>query len=47
MSDELSGIILSTTQRIVGVVINAIDDRLATAQQIRDDWTTNFNFIFI
>ncbi len=41
VSDELSGIILSTTQRIVGVVINAIDDRLATAQQIRDDWTIN------
>ena len=41
VSDELSGKILSTTQKIVGVVINAIDDRLATAQQIRDDWTIN------
>ena len=41
VSDELSEMILNTTQRIVGVVINAIDDRLATAQQIRDDWTIN------
>ncbi|MGO9462827.1 MAG: BREX-2 system phosphatase PglZ, partial [Isosphaeraceae bacterium] len=41
VSDELRELILSTTQRIVGVVINAIDDRLATAQQIRDDWTIN------
>ena len=41
LSDEVSTMILSTTQRIVGVVINAIDDRLATAQQIRDDWTIN------
>jgi hypothetical protein len=41
VSDELSGMILSTNQKIVGVVINAIDDRLATAQQIRDDWTIN------
>lgn len=41
ISDELSGMILSTSQRIVGVVINAIDDRLANAQQIRDDWTIN------
>ncbi len=27
--------------RVVGVVINAIDDRLSSAQQIRDDWTIN------
>ena len=25
----------------MGVVINAIDDRLSDAQQIRDDWTIN------
>jgi hypothetical protein len=41
VSDELRDKMLSTTQKIVGVVINAIDDRLATAQQIRDDWTIN------
>ena len=41
VSAELSEKILSTTQRIVGVVINAVDDRLATASQIRDDWTVN------
>lgn len=41
VSDELSGMILADAQKIVGVVINAIDDRLATAQQIRDDWTIN------
>jgi hypothetical protein len=33
--------ILETKNRIVGVVINAIDDRLSSAQQIRDDWTIN------
>ena len=41
VSDEVSGMVLSPNQKIVGVVINAIDDRLATAQQIRDDWTIN------
>jgi hypothetical protein len=41
VSDELRGMILSPQQRIVGVVINAIDDRLSNAQQIRDDWTIN------
>ena len=41
VSEELSEKILSSTQRIVGVVINAIDDRLANAQQIRDDWSIN------
>jgi len=38
VSNELRDKILAPTQRIVGVVINAIDDRLATVQQIRDDW---------
>src|SRR5271157_899086 len=37
----LSRAILSPNHRVVGVVINAIDDRLASAQQIRDDWTIN------
>ena len=25
--------------KVVGVVVNAVDDRLRTAQQIRDTWT--------
>ncbi len=41
MGDDLSRTILSAHHRVVGVVINAIDDRLAGAQQIRDDWTIN------
>ncbi len=39
VGDELSGAILSPGHRAIGVVLNAIDDRLAGAQQIRDDWT--------
>ena len=39
LGDELSRAILSPSHRAVGVVINAIDDRLASAPQIRDDWT--------
>lgn len=31
--------ILSQQQKVVGVVINAIDDRLHNAQQMRDSWT--------
>jgi hypothetical protein len=41
MSDDVGKAILELHNRVVGVVINAIDDRLATAQQIRDDWTIN------
>ena len=41
VGDELGKAILSTSHRVIGVVINAIDDRLAGAQQIRDDWTIN------
>ena len=41
VGDDLSKTILSPNHRVVGVVINAIDDRLAGAQQIRDDWTIN------
>jgi hypothetical protein len=39
VDNELVRVILSTSHRVVGVVINAIDDRLAGAPQIRDDWT--------
>jgi hypothetical protein len=41
LSKEVSDAILETKNRIVGVVINAIDDRLSSAQQIRDNWTIN------
>lgn len=41
VSQELRDVILSTGQRIIAVVINAIDDRLAGAAQIRDNWTIN------
>jgi hypothetical protein len=41
VGDDLSKAILATNNRIVGVVINAIDDRLSGAQQIRDNWTIN------
>lgn len=39
VSEEVSKAILDEKQKVVGVVINAIDDRLANAQQIRDNWT--------
>lgn len=39
LGDELSRAVLSPGHRAVGVVLNAIDDRLAGAPQIRDDWT--------
>ncbi len=41
VSYDLSNAILSTTNHIVGHVIKAIDDRLSSAQQIRDNWTIN------
>ena len=41
VGEDLSKAILETKNRVVGVVINAIDDRLSSAQQIRDDWTIN------
>ncbi len=41
IGDDLSRAILSQNHRVVGVVINAIDDRLSSAEQIRDDWTLN------
>jgi hypothetical protein len=41
VGNDIGKAILSPNHRVVGVVINAIDDRLAGAQQIRDDWTIN------
>lgn len=39
VSDEVRKAILESKRRVVGVVINAIDDRLSGAEQIRDRWT--------
>ena len=39
ISEGVSKALLDVKQNVVGVVINAIDDRLANAQQIRDNWT--------
>jgi hypothetical protein len=39
LADDLTKMILSLNHRVVGVVVNAIDDRLSTAQQIVDHWT--------
>jgi hypothetical protein len=39
LSEQASQVILNADKRVVGVVINAIDDRLAGAQQVRDRWT--------
>src|SRR5206468_10842452 len=41
IGDDLSKAILSANNKIVGVVLNAVDDRLSSAQQIREDWTVN------
>ena len=41
VSDDLSDAILSETHNVIGVVINAIDDRLANASQVRDSWTVD------
>ena len=41
VGDDLSKAILSANHKIVGVVFNAIDDRLSSAQQVREDWTIN------
>jgi hypothetical protein len=41
VGEELTRAVLSPNNRVVGVVINAIDDRLSSAQQIRDDWSIN------
>jgi len=39
ISDEVSKKLLSTTSKVIGVVINAIDDRLSNAQQVVDHWS--------
>lgn len=41
VGDDLSKAIISANHKIVGVVFNAIDDRLSSAQQVREDWTIN------
>jgi hypothetical protein len=41
VTDEVTRAVLSQNHRVVGVVLNAIDDRLASAQQVRDNWTIN------
>jgi hypothetical protein len=41
VGDELMAAISDRSNRIVGVVINAIDDRLKGAQQVREQWTIN------
>jgi hypothetical protein len=41
VGEDLSKAILSSNNKIVGVVFNAIDDRLSSAQQVREDWTIN------
>lgn len=41
IGEDLSKAILEPKCRVVGVVINAIDDRLSNAQQIRDEWSLN------
>jgi len=41
LGDDLRTAVLSPNNRVVGVVINAIDDRLSGAQQIRDNWSIN------
>ncbi len=41
VGEEVTRAILSPNNRVIGVVINAIDDRLSSAQQIRDDWSNN------
>ncbi|MCR9292938.1 MAG: BREX-2 system phosphatase PglZ [bacterium] len=39
LSEELSKKVLSQVYKVVGVVINAIDDRLSNAQQVVDHWS--------
>lgn len=39
ISDEVKRELLSEKRKVVGVVINAIDDRLSKAEQIVDDWS--------
>ena len=46
VGDDLTKAILELKCRAVGVVLNAIDDRLSNAQQVRDDWTVNRISVF-
>lgn len=39
LADDVREAILDTRRKVVGAVINAIDDRLANAQQARERWT--------
>lgn len=39
VGEELRGAVRESKLRVVGVVLNAIDDRLASAEQIHDDWS--------
>lgn len=41
ISAEVTNAITLPAQRIVGVVINAIDDRLSNAQQVVDNWSVS------
>jgi hypothetical protein len=41
VGEEVTRAILPLNNRVIGVVINAIDDRLSSAQQTRDDWSIN------
>jgi hypothetical protein len=42
LSDLVAQTILTPEKRVVAVVVNAIDDRLAGGQQIRDRWTVEY-----
>jgi hypothetical protein len=42
LSKQASEVILNTDKRVVGVVINAIDERLNGGQQVRDRWTVEY-----
>ncbi len=41
LSDVVRNAVLSSDKKIVGIVLNAVDDRLSDAQQIRDIWTVD------
>ena len=41
LSEEVRKKILSADHKLVGVVVNAIDDRLSSAPQVRESWTVD------
>ena len=41
VSEELKAAILQPQTKVVGLVINAVDDRLNSAQQLRESWNLN------